>query len=75
MSVKSINTGTGSSLDDFLKEEGIYEECYAQATKEIEDWKRESERSKGLRIKRMVTKRITSGRPARHIRDWFYRAG
>lgn len=75
MSAQKVNPGIGSSLDDFLKEEGIYEECYAQATKEIEEWKRESARSKGIMIKRMVTKRLTSARPTRRMRDWFLRAG
>jgi predicted XRE-type DNA-binding protein len=29
---------TGSSLDDFLKEEGIFEEAQAQAIKEVVAW-------------------------------------
>jgi hypothetical protein len=27
------NTAIGSSLEDFLKEEGIYEECHTKAVK------------------------------------------
>ena len=30
----------GSSIDDFLKEEGIFEEAQAQAITEIENWQR-----------------------------------
>ena len=29
---------TGSSIDDFLKEEGIFEEAQAQAVKEVVAW-------------------------------------
>ena len=31
---------TGSSIDDFLKDEGIFEEAQAQAITEIENWQR-----------------------------------
>ena len=30
----------GSSIDDFLKEEGIFEEAQAQAVKEVVAWQR-----------------------------------
>jgi predicted XRE-type DNA-binding protein len=35
---KTRNKHTGSSLDDFLKEEGIFEEAQAQAIKEVVAW-------------------------------------
>ena len=42
MSTENItNKHLGSSLDDFLKEEGIYEECHTQAVKEVLAWQLE----------------------------------
>jgi antitoxin HicB len=35
---KTHNKHTGSSLDDFLREEGIFEEAQAQAIKEVVAW-------------------------------------
>jgi len=35
---KTHNKHAGSSLDDFLKEEGIFEEAQAQAIKEVVAW-------------------------------------
>jgi len=32
------NKHTGSSIDDFLKEEGIFDEADAQAVKEVVAW-------------------------------------
>src|SRR5215469_4896732 len=32
------NEAIGSSLEDFLKEEGIYEECHTKAVKEVLAW-------------------------------------
>ena len=32
------NAAIGSSLEDFLKEEGIYEECHTKAVKEVLAW-------------------------------------
>ena len=32
------NTAIGSSLEDFLKELGIYEECYTEAAQEVLAW-------------------------------------
>ena len=37
---KPKNPDIGGSLDDFLKEEGIYEETQAQAIKEVVAWQR-----------------------------------
>jgi hypothetical protein len=44
----SKNPHTGSSFDDFLKEEGIYEECTAAALKRVLAWqvKQEMQRQK-----------------------------
>jgi antitoxin HicB len=39
----SENTYTGSSFDDFLKEEGIYEECTDTALKRVLAWLVEQE--------------------------------
>jgi antitoxin HicB len=38
MSKKAKSRHTGSSLDDFLKEEGTFEEAQAQAIKEVVAW-------------------------------------
>jgi antitoxin HicB len=38
---KTPNRHTGSRLDDFLKEEGIFEEAQAQAIKEVVAWQLE----------------------------------
>jgi hypothetical protein len=35
---KSRKSHMGSSIDDFLKEEGIFEEAQAQAVKEVVAW-------------------------------------
>jgi antitoxin HicB len=37
------NSHTGSSFDDFLKEEGVYEECTASALKRVLAWQIEQE--------------------------------
>jgi antitoxin HicB len=39
----SKNPHTGSSFDDFLKEEGLYEECTAVALKRILAWQLKQE--------------------------------
>jgi antitoxin HicB len=38
---KTPNKHTGSSLDDFLKKEGIFEEAQTQAIKEVVAWQLE----------------------------------
>jgi hypothetical protein len=52
----------GSSIDDFLKEEGIYEELQAQAIKEVVAWQlaeamKQQKISKKLMAKRLKTSR------------------
>ena len=32
------NAAIGSSVEDFLKEEGVYEDCYTEAVKEVLEW-------------------------------------
>ena len=51
----------GSSIDDFLKEEGIFEEAQAQAVKEVVAWKlAEAMRTKKISKARMATLLKTS---------------
>jgi len=51
----------GSSIDDFLKEEGIFEEAQAQAIKEVVAWKLAEEmRNKKISKARMATLLKTS---------------
>jgi len=54
-------THWGSTLDDFLKEEGIYEETKAQVAKEMIAWQIEQAmKKKGLTKKRMAELMETS---------------
>jgi DNA-binding Xre family transcriptional regulator len=54
-------THWGSTLDDFLKEEGIYEEAKTQVAKEMIAWQIEQAmRKKGLTKKRMAELMETS---------------
>jgi hypothetical protein len=51
----------GSSIDDFLKEEGIFEEAQAQAIKEVVAWQlAEAMRKKNISKVRMATLLKTS---------------
>ena len=60
MAVKR-KTHWGSTLDDFLKEEGIYEEAKAQVAKETIAWQIEQAmKKKGLTKKRMAELMETS---------------
>lgn len=54
-------THWGSTLDDFLKEEGIYEEANARVAKEMIAWSlQQAMRKKGLTKKRMAELMETS---------------
>jgi antitoxin HicB len=54
-------THWGSTLDDFLKEEGIYEEAKTQIAKEMIAWQLEQAmKKKGLTKKRMAELMETS---------------
>ena len=44
----------GSSIDDFLKKEGIFEEARAQAVKEVAAWQRAKVRKKKRTSKRSL---------------------
>jgi predicted XRE-type DNA-binding protein len=51
----------GSSIDDFLKEEGIFEEAQAQAIKEVVAWQlREAMKQKRISKSRMAALLKTS---------------
>jgi antitoxin HicB len=51
----------GSSIDDFLKEEGIFEEAQAQAVKEVVAWQlAEAMKEKKISKNRMATLLKTS---------------
>ena len=61
------NTAIGSSLEDFLKEEGIYEECRTKAVKEVLTWQvqqfmQERGLSKGEMARQMQTSRAALDR-------------
>jgi predicted XRE-type DNA-binding protein len=51
----------GSSIDDFLKEEGIFEEAQAQAVKEVVAWQlAEAMKQKNISKRKMATLLKTS---------------
>jgi antitoxin HicB len=55
------NTAIGSSLEDFLKEEGIYEECRTKAVKEVLAWQlQQFMQEKGLSKAEMAQRMQTS---------------
>jgi|SRR5690349_14248969 antitoxin HicB len=58
---KSGNKHVGSSLDEFLKEEGIFEEAQAQAIKEVVAWQLdEAMKKRKISKNRMATLLKTS---------------
>src|SRR5579864_480224 len=58
----SDNPQTGSSFDDFLKEEGIYEECTATALKRVLAWQVEQEMSRQKITKSAMAERMKTSR-------------
>jgi len=51
----------GSSIDDFLKQEGIFEESQAQAVKEVDAWQlAEAMKEKGISKNKMAALLKTS---------------
>ena len=52
----------GSSFEDFLKEEGIYEEVQAQALKEVIAWQIEQAMRTGGITKTAMAKRMATSR-------------
>ena len=61
---KKINPRRGSSFDDFLKKEGIYEEVVAQAEKEILAWKLQSAMKEKKMTISALAKRMHTSRAA-----------
>ena len=60
----------GSSIDDFLKEEGIFEEAQAQAVKEVVAWQlAEAMRKKKISKNKMATLLQTSRTQVDRILD------
>lgn len=60
----------GSSIDDFLKEEGIFEEAQAQAVKEVVAWQlAEAMKKKNISKNRMATLLKTSRSQVDRILD------
>ena len=60
----------GSSIDDFLKEEGIFEEAQAQAVKEVVAWQLgEAMKEKKISKNRMATLLKTSRTQVDRILD------
>ena len=59
--MKKKNPHWGSSLDDFLKEEGIYDEVVAQVEKEVIAWQlAQAMKKKKITKKRMAERMHTS---------------
>jgi hypothetical protein len=58
----SKNPHTGSSFDDFLKEEGIYEECTAAALKKVLAWQIEQEMRRQNITKSAMAERMQTSR-------------
>jgi hypothetical protein len=52
----------GSSIDDFLKEEGIFDEAQAQATKEVVAWQLPQAMKKGKTSKSRMATLLTMSR-------------
>lgn len=62
MKKMSNNPHTGSSFDDFLKEEGIYEECTASALKRVLAWQIEQEMHRQKITKSAMADRMHTSR-------------
>jgi antitoxin HicB len=58
----SENRNTGSSFDDFLKEEGIYEQCTATALKRVLAWQVEQEMRRQKITKSAMAVRMKTSR-------------
>lgn len=56
------NPHEGSSFDDFLKEDGIYEECTAGALKKILAWQLEEEMKNQKITKKIMAERMETSR-------------
>jgi len=61
MTVKQKNAALGSSLEDFLKEDGIYDDCNNKAIKEVLAWQLQQEmKDKGISKIAMAERMKTS---------------
>ncbi len=58
------NKHRGSSFDDFLKEEGLFEECNAEAIKRVLSFQLEKELKKQKLTKTQLAKRMHTSRAA-----------
>lgn len=58
------NKHRGSNFEDFLKEEGIYEECHTEAVKRIIAYQLEEELRKQKLTKSQFAKRMKTSRSA-----------
>jgi DNA-binding Xre family transcriptional regulator len=68
--VKKTNPRCGGSLNDFLKEEGIYDKVAAQAEKEILAWKLQSAmKEKKLTVSALAKRMHTSRAAINRILD------
>ena len=56
------NPNTGSSFDDFLKEENLYEECTATAIKRVLAWQLEQEMQRQNITKSAMAERMHTSR-------------
>ena len=56
------NKHRGSSFDDFLKEEGLFEECNAEAVKRVIAFQLEKELKKQKMTKSQFAKRLKTSR-------------
>jgi predicted XRE-type DNA-binding protein len=66
----SKKKSVGSSLDDFLKDEGIFEETQAQAIKEVIAWQlAEAMKKKNISRRRMATLLKTSRTQVNRLLD------
>ena len=59
---KVKNKHRGSSFDDFLKEEGLFEECNAEAVKRVIAFQLEKELKKQKMTKSQFAKRLKTSR-------------
>ena len=63
-------THLGSSVDDFLKEEGVFEEAQAQAVKEVVAWQlAEAMKTRNISKRKMATLLKTSRTQVNRLLD------
>jgi hypothetical protein len=62
MNVMAKNPHAGSSFDDFLKEEGMYEACTAAALKKVLAWQVEQEMKQQNLTKSAMARRMKTSR-------------